>query len=153
MAPLADGPRPPNSGQTPDEAAKFYSTHPRALIAKRMINGILQLVQTKKGTTYAPIRPGSNHLIAGEKRISARVLASLASDIKRAFWVAYRFDDDTLDMAAWAWSDADLATLWGAYCDGVFVWPAALLKRARSEVGEDWERFCKIEGLKPITIY
>jgi hypothetical protein len=126
-------------------AYDFYSSHPRALIAKRMMSGILQLVQTKKGTTYVPQRAGSNYLVEKKVRISPSVLANLTSDIKRAFWVVYRFDEDTLDLAAWEWSDADLATMWGAFRAGERIWELEV--KARASVASDWKQFCRVEGI------
>lgn len=127
--------------------AAFYAEHPRALIAKRMINGILQTVQAGRATHYVPIRPGSDHLVERKKRISPTVLGKLKDEIRAAFWTAYRFDTEMVRMANELWSDSELDFLWGSFRGGALVWPQPLLKRARAEVGEDWKKFCQVEGL------
>ncbi len=130
----------------PASVESFYASHPRSLVAKRMMSGIIQLVQTKTSTTYVPQSEGSGHLIERKERISADVLAKLTSDIKRAFWVVYRFDEDTLDLAMWTWTDADLATMWGAHHDRQRIWE--LEAKARESVEADWKRFCWVEGME-----
>lgn len=151
------------------EAEIFYAAHPRSLVAKRMMSGLLGLVRTGKRTIYVPkypqwgcscrqeVRdaglacppswPGSmcGILVESSEDVEPEVLETLMGEFRQCFWMVYRFNARTLRMASEVWSDDDLATLWGAFLDGQRVW--RLQKRARAGVSKDWKQFCKVERI------
>lgn len=151
------------------DAESFYLAHPLALIAKRMMKDIIQLVKTKKTIRCIPKRPESicycdksklgwpctctpgrapctcGPLVVVEEELASEVVEKLTLEIQQGFWLVYRFDSETLRTASEVWSDDDLATLWGAALDGQRVW--RLRARPRREVSEDWRQFCVVETI------
>lgn len=84
-------------------------------------------------------------MVESSEEIEPLVVGKLRASIKQCFWTVYRFDDDTLDMAGWVWSDDDLATLWGAHLNRERVFE--LRPKPWRGVGEDWRMFYKVEGM------
>lgn len=153
---------PPN---TPN-SAEFYAENPRALLAKRMVADLIEMVKTRKTTKYIPkyperichcdkekyswtcsCTPGKAPCMCGlsiavEEAIPNAVLKKYRAEIRECFFTAYRLDKKFVDNAS-SMTEGELITLWcHARCSKRF-WK--LRTKANRRVAIDWISFRKIE--------